>query len=158
MCCVKTTNLGTKLEILEMISKSWQLLLKCAKFSLDKAGNVQYSSALQRAKEKEMATTELITALKDLMDSIEYVQRNHPTVTGYGVREERLKKAEKALKAEGESDLVGQMWYIRTKAGKPLIEMEVIRVSANVLVGYVWGELVSVSYALKDVEFIERIK
>lgn len=43
------------------------------------------------------AAPDLLDALTDTLDSLEYVRANHPDVSGCGVREERIEKAKAAI-------------------------------------------------------------
>ena len=45
----------------------------------------------------------LVAALRDTLDSLEYVNRAHPGISGYGVRTDRIRAARAALKFAGAS-------------------------------------------------------
>lgn len=50
-----------------------------------------------------VAAPDMQEALEGALDSLDYVERNHPGLTGYGVRGERIAAARAALvKAKGE--------------------------------------------------------
>lgn len=49
------------------------------------------------------AAPELLEVLRDALDSLDYVERTLPGLSGYGVRQERIQKARAAIaKATGE--------------------------------------------------------
>lgn len=89
---------------LELARRECRRLNKEAKIAT--LANPEFAAAVERAMNPQQTIDALVAALRDAIDSLEYVDLAHPALhglTGMGVRADRIKQARAALKLAEQS-------------------------------------------------------